>query len=208
MIEIQNDQEHGRDRTRDFMENNDPENKPAESTPAPQPPPAAETPAASASAPELSKEAKQFGMLCHVTALAGVLIGGLGNWIGPLVIWLLKKEEFPFVDDQGVGHLLRRAELARGVDLERRSVQVGHVLLDVLPDAAIEIGIARRHAIDADTLGHQLAAQPLGVMDQRGLDRAIGAGGEIDLETRHAGYQHDRRSSRTSPETAPPPRPR
>ena len=40
-------------------------------------------------------------MLCHITGLAGLLTAGFGNWIGPLVIWLLKKEEYPFVDDQG-----------------------------------------------------------------------------------------------------------
>jgi uncharacterized Tic20 family protein len=88
------------------MENKDPEKKPKESTPAPETTlvpdatPAAD-PASADSTDEPSKDAKQFGMLCHLTALAGVLVGGFGNWIGPLVIWLLKKEEFPFVDDQG-----------------------------------------------------------------------------------------------------------
>lgn len=93
------------------MENNDPEKNPVDPTPAPEPsssadaPPAAEptsaTDAPSATATLPSKEAKQFGMLCHITGLAGLLTAGFGNWIGPLVIWLLKKEEYPFVDDQG-----------------------------------------------------------------------------------------------------------
>ena len=93
------------------MENNDPEKNPVEPTPAPEPsssadtPPAAEptpaTDAPSSTATLPSKEAKQFGMLCHITGLAGLLTAGFGNWIGPLVIWLLKKEEYPFVDDQG-----------------------------------------------------------------------------------------------------------
>jgi len=48
----------------------------------------------------LSKDAKTFGMLCHLIAFAGLIIP-LGNIIGPLVIWLLKKDEFEFVDDQG-----------------------------------------------------------------------------------------------------------
>lgn len=48
----------------------------------------------------LSKDAKTFGMLCHLLAFAGFVIP-LGNIIGPLVVWLLKKDEFPFVDDQG-----------------------------------------------------------------------------------------------------------
>jgi uncharacterized Tic20 family protein len=49
---------------------------------------------------ELSKDAKTWGMLCHLIALAGFVIP-FGNIIGPLVIWLIKKDEFPFVDDQG-----------------------------------------------------------------------------------------------------------
>jgi uncharacterized Tic20 family protein len=48
----------------------------------------------------LSKDAKTFGMLCHLLAFVGFVIP-LGNIIGPLVIWLMKKDEFPFVDDQG-----------------------------------------------------------------------------------------------------------
>ena len=49
---------------------------------------------------QLSKDAKTFGMLCHLLAFAGFVIP-LGHIIGPLVIWLMKKEEHPFVDDQG-----------------------------------------------------------------------------------------------------------
>jgi uncharacterized Tic20 family protein len=41
-----------------------------------------------------------FGMLCHLSALAGFVIP-FGNIIGPLVFWLIKKNEFAFVDDQG-----------------------------------------------------------------------------------------------------------
>lgn len=46
------------------------------------------------------KEARTWGMLCHLSALAGYIIP-FGNVIGPLVFWLLKKEEFPFVEEQG-----------------------------------------------------------------------------------------------------------
>lgn len=40
------------------------------------------------------KDDKLFGMLAH-------LLGALTSFVGPLVIWLIKKEESPFVDDQG-----------------------------------------------------------------------------------------------------------
>src|SRR5690606_26698926 len=66
----------------------------ATSTPPP-PPPAADAP---------SREERQWAMFAHLSALAGGLltsaIGGWGFFIGPLVIWLMKKDEMPFVADQ------------------------------------------------------------------------------------------------------------
>jgi uncharacterized Tic20 family protein len=50
--------------------------------------------------PGKSKDELTWGMLCHLVALSGFIIP-FGNVIGPLVIWLIKREEFPFVDDQG-----------------------------------------------------------------------------------------------------------
>jgi uncharacterized Tic20 family protein len=41
-------------------------------------------------------------MLVHIAAFTGFIIPVPGvNYIAPLIIWLLKKEEMPFVDDQG-----------------------------------------------------------------------------------------------------------
>ncbi len=40
-------------------------------------------------------------MLTHLAALAGLLGIPAGNILGPLIIWLIKKNEIPFVDDQG-----------------------------------------------------------------------------------------------------------
>ncbi|MBN8741526.1 MAG: DUF4870 domain-containing protein [Xanthomonadaceae bacterium] len=41
-------------------------------------------------------------MFAHLSSLLGALLtGGVGVFIGPLVIWLIKKETMPFVDDQG-----------------------------------------------------------------------------------------------------------
>mgnify|MGYP000138549666 CR=1 FL=1 len=48
----------------------------------------------------LTKDDKMFGMLCHLTALVGCIIP-LGNILGPLVIWLIKKDQSAFVNDQG-----------------------------------------------------------------------------------------------------------
>lgn len=50
---------------------------------------------------ENEKQAHTWGMLSHLTALSLFLGIPFGNIIGPLVIWLVKKDEFPFVDEQG-----------------------------------------------------------------------------------------------------------
>jgi uncharacterized Tic20 family protein len=47
------------------------------------------------------REARTWGMLCHLTALSLYVGIPFGNIIGPLVVWLIKKDEFPFVDEQG-----------------------------------------------------------------------------------------------------------
>ena len=48
------------------------------------------------------KEQRTLGMLCHLLALAGIVVPFPGgNVLGPLILWLVKKEEMPFVNDQG-----------------------------------------------------------------------------------------------------------
>jgi uncharacterized Tic20 family protein len=44
--------------------------------------------------PEISKDAKNMAMLCHLLAI-------FTGFLGPLIIWLIKKDDTPFVDDQG-----------------------------------------------------------------------------------------------------------
>ena len=53
----------------------------------------------------ISAEERQWAMFAHLSALAGGIItagwaGSIGCFLGPLVIWLMKKETMPFVDDQ------------------------------------------------------------------------------------------------------------
>lgn len=48
-----------------------------------------------------SRAERQWGTACHLSALL-VLTGiPLLNIIGPLVVWLLRKDRYAFVDDQG-----------------------------------------------------------------------------------------------------------
>jgi uncharacterized protein len=50
---------------------------------------------------EEDKQARIWGMLCHLTALLGMIGIPLGNVLGPLIIWLIKKNAYPFVNEQG-----------------------------------------------------------------------------------------------------------
>jgi uncharacterized protein len=43
---------------------------------------------------------RTWDVLCHVSALAGFILP-LGNIIGPLIVWLIKKQEMPSVDAHG-----------------------------------------------------------------------------------------------------------
>jgi uncharacterized Tic20 family protein len=49
---------------------------------------------------EITKDEKTWAMLAHISGFAGFVFP-FGNIIGPLLIWILKKEDMPFVDDQG-----------------------------------------------------------------------------------------------------------
>ena len=47
------------------------------------------------------KDERMWGMFCHLAALVGLLGIPFGNILGPLVVWLIKKDEYPFVAQQG-----------------------------------------------------------------------------------------------------------
>src|SRR5918993_120793 len=45
------------------------------------------------------QNARTWGMLAHLSALVASVIGL--PFAGPLIVWLMKKQEHPFIDDQG-----------------------------------------------------------------------------------------------------------
>jgi len=49
----------------------------------------------------LTREEKNYAMLAHLLALAVFILPSFGNIIGPLIIWLIKKDESAFVDKNG-----------------------------------------------------------------------------------------------------------
>jgi hypothetical protein len=50
--------------------------------------------------PGNDSQARTWNMLCHLSALAGYIIP-FGNVLGPLLIWQIKKNEFPSVEEHG-----------------------------------------------------------------------------------------------------------
>ena len=58
------------------------------------PPVSTDQPEVSTDQPEVSKDARNMAMLCHLLAI-------FTGFLGPLIIWLIKKDEDPFVDEHG-----------------------------------------------------------------------------------------------------------
>jgi uncharacterized Tic20 family protein len=53
-----------------------------------------------------SADERRWATFAHLSALVGALLtsgwgGSIGFFVGPLIIWLMKREEMPFVNDQG-----------------------------------------------------------------------------------------------------------
>ena len=50
--------------------------------------------------PQVSKDEQNWAMFCHLAALSGFIIP-LGNVLGPLIVWLIKKDTMPLVNQHG-----------------------------------------------------------------------------------------------------------
>jgi uncharacterized Tic20 family protein len=49
---------------------------------------------------DVTADDRQWGMFCHLSALLGYFVGGL-TFLGPLIVWLVKKDTSKFVDYHG-----------------------------------------------------------------------------------------------------------
>jgi uncharacterized Tic20 family protein len=51
---------------------------------------------------ELSKDVRMWAMFCHLAGLAGFVIPVvLSGIVAPLIVWQIKKDEHPFIDEHG-----------------------------------------------------------------------------------------------------------
>lgn len=62
-------------------------------------PPSQPSPPSSDIAPKTDNE-KTLGLVCHLLSLSTFIIP-FGNIIGPLIVWLMKKAESPYLDAHG-----------------------------------------------------------------------------------------------------------
>lgn len=53
------------------------------------------------SEPSLDSDVLNWATLTHLSSLTGYVTGGLGFVVGPLLMWLFRKDQWEFVDDQG-----------------------------------------------------------------------------------------------------------
>jgi len=49
----------------------------------------------------VSPEARKWATICHISALIGALGNGVGFVLGPVIVWLLQRDEDPYIDEQG-----------------------------------------------------------------------------------------------------------
>jgi len=47
------------------------------------------------------KEERNWAMLCHLSALCAYIGIPFGHLLGPIIVWQLKKNDYPMVDEQG-----------------------------------------------------------------------------------------------------------
>ncbi|MDF0733346.1 DUF4870 domain-containing protein [Pseudomonas entomophila] len=85
-----------------------------------------------------SAEARQWAMFCHFSALLGLVVP-LGHLLGPVVMWVWKREVDPFVDAHGKEALNFQINvtLAGFVCFLLMVLVIGFVLLAVLAVAVL-----------------------------------------------------------------------
>ena len=84
---------------------------------------------------------RQWAMIAHLSSLVGAVVtagwaGSIGCFLGPLIIWLVKKDTMPFVDDQAKEAL-------------NFNITVGIVFLALLLLSILTLGIGLIIAIPA-----------------------------------------------------------
>jgi len=80
-----------------------------------------------------TQEERTYAMLCHLSTFAGSVIP-FGGILGPLVVWLMKKDTMPLVDQQGreAMNFQLTVHIALLASLLLTFVGIGFILLGVV----------------------------------------------------------------------------
>jgi uncharacterized Tic20 family protein len=83
---------------------------------------------------DISQEERTWGMGAHLAALTFFIIPLFGNVLGPLVVWLVKRGQMPFVADQGREALNFNitVAIAAVISWMLTTVKIGFLLLPVV----------------------------------------------------------------------------
>ncbi len=72
------------------------------------------------------RRARNWGMLCHLAALSAFIGVPFGHLVGPLLVWLIKRKEYAYVDEQG------RESLNFQISMTIYSIVAGVLILVVI----------------------------------------------------------------------------
>ena len=82
---------------------------------------------------EIPKSHRDMAMFAHISALAGhIFTAGGASFAGPLIIWLLKREEMPFVDDQARDSLNFQLTILIGILISIPLIFIGVGILTLI----------------------------------------------------------------------------
>jgi uncharacterized Tic20 family protein len=87
-------------------------------------------------------EERTWGLIAHLSGLVGSLVAGL-SFLGPLIVWLIKKDQSPFVADQAKEALNFQIAVTIAIWISAASTMicVGFILLPVVAIGALIFSI-------------------------------------------------------------------
>ena len=115
------------------------------------------------STPKPGRDARKWAMFCHISAFLGMWFP-FGSLIGPLILWQVKRESDPFIDDQGKEALNFQitVAIASAICYVLMFVLIGFALLGlVLIGAVVLVVIAGVKANDGVVYRYPFTWRPL-----------------------------------------------
>ncbi len=104
-----------------------------------------------------NQQARNWAIGCHLAALAAYVGVPFGNILGPLIIWLLKKDQFPLVEENGKQSLNFQISMIFYSLLLGVAILITSITVILIP-VAVLLGILLAFVIIADFVLAVIAA--------------------------------------------------